>query len=278
MEKSKIGWTDHTWNPWWGCEKVSTECRHCYIGSIIKRSDKSRDPFSGPVRTGDATWKNPRRWDRKAEYTSERPRIFTCSMSDFFHQQADEWRADAWKVIRECKNLDWLILTKRSERIADCLPGDWGDGYSNVWLGVTCGIESSLSRVDELVRIPAHVRFISAEPLLGPIDFSNHLSTGGIDWVITGCEQAHKEKRRRMGLDWVREIDQQCRDANVAHFFKQHYAVNEAGIEIGTPVTNGILDGIAHQDWPRRGLSNEDEIIELDTWGAWHHQPVQIAE
>jgi protein gp37 len=164
-------------------------------------------------------------------------------MSDFFHNGADEWRPEAWNVIRECNQLDWLIVTKRPELVADRLPADWDDGYANVWLGVTCGIEDSLSRVEILKSLPARVRFISAEPLLGPIDLAPYLKDGGIDWVISGCESAAKDKRRPMEMDWVRDIDRQCREANVAHFFKQRYE----GTRL---VYDGVIDGEVRQEFP----------------------------
>jgi len=241
-ENSKIGWTDHTMNFWWGCNKVSAECHRCYIGPIMQRA--GRVPFNGPMRT--VNWKAPFKWERRAQETGQRYRIFTCSMSDFFHPGADQWRPEAWDVIRVCPNLDWLILTKRPEHIPDRLPSDWGDGYPNVWLGVTCGVRSSLSRLPLLQQIPAHIRFVSAEPLLERINFRPYLD-GRLHWLITGCEQAGKGKRRLMYLNWVRDIDRQCREAGIAHFFKQRYD----GTQI---VFDGLLDGVVRQEWPSTGL------------------------
>lgn len=237
-ENSGIGWTDHTQNFWQGCHKVSAECTHCYIDGIMRRAGKM--PFGGPIRT--KNWDNPHRWERQAKEQGRRFRVFTCSMSDFFHPGADEWRPEAWDVIRQCPSLDWLVLTKRPELIVDRLPADWGDGYPNVWLGVTCGIASSLHRLDTLKAIPAALRWVSAEPLLGPIDFRPYLE-GTIQWIITGCEQAGLGKRREMDIGWVRDIDQQCRDAGIAHFFKQRYE----GTHI---VHDGLVDGKVCQAWP----------------------------
>lgn len=237
MKNSGIGWTDHTFNFWIGCTKVSEECRHCYIDGIMRRAGKV--PFAGPMRT--KHWDAPGRWQRQAERSGERYRVFTCSMSDFFHPGADEWRDEAWRVIRDCPSLDWLVLTKRPELILDRLPADWGGGYPNVWLGVTCGIEASLPRLDILRQIPARLRWISAEPLLGPLDLRPYLQD--FSWVITGCEQAGFDKRRAMETEWVRDIDQQCRGFEVAHFFKQRY--DETRI-----VHDGVLDGVVRQEWP----------------------------
>jgi len=225
-------------NFWWGCNKVSAECTHCYIDGLMRFA--GRIPFNGPMRT--VNWSNPHRWERQAVQQGCRFRIFTCSMSDFFHDGADEWRPEAWEVIRQCPNLDWLILTKRPELIVDRLPADWGDGYPNVWLGVTCGMATSLYRLDILKDIPARLRWVSAEPLLGPIDFRPYLD-GSFQWIITGCEQAGVGKRRAMNLDWVRDIDQQCRVAGIAHFFKQRYESTKI-------VHDGLLDGEVRQAWP----------------------------
>lgn len=238
-ENSKIGWTDHTHNFWWGCNKVSEECRHCYIAPIMRRG--GFEPFNGPMRT--KNWAAPFKWNRHAEGLAERPRIFTCSMSDFFHPGADKWRSEAWEVISECRNLNWLILTKRPELIEDRLPSDWGLGYSNVWLGVTVGCRKSLRRARILRQIPAAIRFISAEPLLEELDLSPYLSN--FHWVITGCERAKKGERRIMSLDWVRDVDQQCKAARIPHFFKQYYLNDE-----GVPREDGRLDNRVIQEWP----------------------------
>lgn len=239
-ENSKIGWTDHTHNFWWGCNKVSEECRFCYIDGIMRRG--GHEPFKGPMRT--KNWSNPRKWNRLAEVRASRLRIFTCSMSDFFHPGADDWRNDAWNIIKECEWLDWLILTKRPELIEARLPNDWGTGYENVWLGTTAGCRESLARVEILTEIPAAVRFVSAEPLLEPIDFRPYLDS--IDWIITGCERAKKGNRRLMDLEWVREIDEHCRAASVPHFFKQYYIADS-----GVPCEDNKLDGKLRQEWPR---------------------------
>ena len=239
-ENSKIGWTDHTHNFWWGCNKVSEECRFCYIAGIMRRG--GHEPFNGPMRT--KIWSKPAKWNRLAEANASRQRVFTCSMSDFFHTDADDWRPDAWRIIGDCDWLDWLVLTKRPEAITQRLPDDWGNGYSNVWLGVTAGCRTSLDRIETLVEIPAALRFVSAEPLLESIDLRPFLPS--IDWVITGCEREKKGRRRLMDLEWVRDIDAQCQSAGVPHFFKQYYREDQ-----GIPCENGMLDGVLRQEWPR---------------------------
>lgn len=238
MKNSKIGWTHHSWNPWWGCNKVSAACLHCYIAQIMRRS--GNEPFHGPKRT--KTWKDPLKWNRQAAKAGTRRRVFTCSMSDFFHPGADAWRDEAWEIIRQCENLDWLILTKRPELIRDRLPRDLGDGYPNVWLGTTIEDQSQIKRLDILSKIPAAIRFVSAEPLLGPVRFGRRIHK--LDWVITGCERAAKGKRREMNDDWVRSIRDECDVAGVALFHKQYYQ----GTKL---VFDGEIDGVARQSWPR---------------------------
>lgn len=242
---SKIGWTHHTMNFWWGCHKVSEECRHCYIGGIMRRG--GYQPFQGPMRT--KHWSAPHRWNKQAAKTGSRFRIFTCSMSDFFHPEADAWRGEAWDIIRDCEHLDWLILTKRPELALERLPSDWSEGYANVWLGVTAGCRASLSRLPILNSLPASVRFVSAEPLLESLDLSPYL--GWVDWVITGCERAAKGKRKIMDLGWVQAINNQCSAANVPHFFKQAY-VDDRGVPCETP----LLDGQIVQQFPQTTSRN----------------------
>ncbi len=242
-KNSKIGWTTHSHNFWWGCHKVSPECLKCYIDAIMRRAGK--EPFKGPMRTSAATWRQPYVWDRAAARAGERHRVFTCSMSDFFHPGADAWRPEAWRVIRDCPNLDWLVLTKRPELAKDRLPPDWGDGYPNVWLGVTCGCSKTLGNLTHLRHLPAVVKFVSAEPLLERMDFRPYL--GWLDWVITGCERAKKGERRLMDPDWVRDIDAQCKAAGKCHFFKQAYVEDR-----GVPCEEPLLDGAVVQQVPSR--------------------------
>lgn len=221
-ENSRIGWTHHTMNFWWGCHKVSPECANCYIGPIMKRG--GREPFAGPMRTSNALWRNPGKWNRHAERLGERRRVFTCSMSDFFHDGADAWRGEAWRVIRETPSLDWLILTKRIERAAECLPDDWGpDGYPNVWLGVTAGVSDSLRRLDSLEQIPAAVRFLSAEPLLEELDITPWAFW--LDWVIGGGESGGNRRERPVGL-YV-DLWGQCERFGIPFFMKQDTAYRD---------------------------------------------------
>jgi len=243
---STIEWTDHTWNPWQGCTKVSPACTNCYMFRGMKRygKDGSIVRRSAP-QTFDLPLKRTRAGDYKIPAGSK---VFTCSWSDWFHQQADEWRADAWDIVRQRPDLIFQIVTKRTERIADCLPPDWGDGWPNVWLIATVENQHWADiRIPQLLSVPAHVRGLSIEPMLGPIDlgfnriwcrdckkfhrqvtwneaspcfrgeaYLQHM----IDWVITGGETG--PGARPWHPDWRRDIHQQCTDYGVAYFHKQH--------------------------------------------------------
>jgi protein gp37 len=244
-ERTSIEWTDATANFWRGCDKVSPGCAECYMFRDQRRY--GRDP-SVVVRCSPVTFNAPLslRWRAQAAELLERERrrlrVFTCSWSDFFHEDADPWRADAWDVIRACPEYDWQILTKRPELVLERLPPDWGDGWPHVWLGVSIENRRFVHRADQLRALPAAVRFISAEPLLGPLLAPWHhfvdagracavrewpdgfdgpsLNLDEIDWLIVGGESGGPLRRRlieELGaprsdrVQWVRELRDECR-------------------------------------------------------------------
>lgn len=168
-EQSSIQWTNATVNFWTGCKKVSAGCKYCYM--FRDQTRYGRDP-ENVKRTSPKTFNAALHWN-------EPKLIFTCSWSDFFIEQADEWRADAWDVIRETPHHTWQILTKRPERIMECLPPDWGDGWPNVWLGVTVEDSRSVDRMIIMKNIPAKLKFVSFEPLLESI--KDRLL---MDWIV----------------------------------------------------------------------------------------------
>lgn len=200
---SAIEWTEATWNPWHGCKKVSPGCAHCYM-----YRDKARygqDPSE--IMRGKTTFHLPLRW-------KEPKLIFTCSWSDFFIEEADPWRSEAWSVIRATPQHQYQILTKRPERIATQLPADWP--LPNVWLGVSVENPRFYSRIEILREISAPVRFLSLEPLLaGMAD----LPLKGISWVIVGGESG--PRARPMKPEWVCDVRDQCLRSEIPFFFKQ---------------------------------------------------------
>jgi len=179
------------------------------------------------------TWKDPFRWQREAERADRQELIFTCSWSDWFHEDADEWREEAWAIVKECPNLVFQILTKRPTRIEEHLPADWGTGYQNVWLGVSIESNRYVNRAKILKSVPAQVRFISAEPLLGPLP---GLDLEGIDWLIVGGESG--PSFRPINSDWARDLRDRAVATGVPYFYKQSSALRTE--------TETLLDG---EEW-----------------------------
>jgi protein gp37 len=172
--------------------------------------------------------------------------VFTCSWSDWFIEAADAWRDDAWDVIRTRPALNFQILTKRPENIIDRLPADWGEGWPNVWLGVSAEDQKHADlRIPVLRDVPAAVRFASLEPLLGPVVIPDR---SDLDWVIVGGESGPGS--RPMKLDWAREIRDQCDAEDIAFFFKQWGAHDEVGSKVGKRKSGCELEGIERKDFP----------------------------
>jgi protein gp37 len=188
------------------------------------------------VRRSKTKFADPLKW-------AEPRMVFTCSWSDWFHEAADAWRDEAWDIIRRTPHLTYQILTKRPERIAEHLPwGAYGDPWPNVWLGVSVENARWLERVRILRTIPATVRFISAEPLLGPLHTLGAV-LGGIHWVIAGGESGAQQ--RPCDLDWLREIRNACAATGTAFFLKQLGGHPDARSH-----EKAILDGRTHTEFP----------------------------
>jgi len=218
--KTGIEWADMTWNPWMGCHKVSQGCKNCYM--FREQAQYGHDP--NIVRRSKTTFNAPLKWPESAK-------VFTCSWSDFFIEEADPWRDEAWDIIRKTPHLTYQILTKRPENIPDMVPEDWGTGWPNVWLGVSAEDQANADkRIPLLLDMPAAIKFVSAEPLLGPImlwsGLPNPTEIGNyqmlidvLDWIIVGGESG--PNCRPMNPDWARSIRDQCKEAGVAFFMKQ---------------------------------------------------------
>jgi protein gp37 len=260
-ENSKIEWTDHTFNPWVGCTKVSPGCDHCYAESWAKRAGKSAGVTWGGERrrTSAANWEQPRRWNAQAHKEGRRYRVFCSSLADVFDNQVPaQWRAELFALIDATPNLDWLLLTKRIGNVREMVL-DMGrvmrmhnDTFDpvlprNVWLGATIVNQQEADRdIPKLLAVPARVRFLSIEPLLGPVDLrrlvqkaAEHPERGqppvsidalrgwyggagdpaSIDWVIVGGESG--PGARPMSPDWARSLRDQCARAGVPFLFKQ---------------------------------------------------------
>lgn len=261
-EATGIEWADHTFNPWVGCTKVSPACDHCYAEDWAKR-------FKGPAwgkerrRTSAANWKQPLKWNREAaafrEMHGRAPMVFCASLADVFDNQVpEEWRRDLFDLIGETPELVWLLLTKRPQNIAKMMPPDnfRSPPWFNVWLGTTVENQAEADRrIPHLLSVPAAKRFLSCEPLLGPVDlravrgreherdridaltgcelmydpdydgqpdeFAYVNVSGGprIDWIIAGGESGREA--RPSHPDWFRGLRDQCAAAGVPFFMKQ---------------------------------------------------------
>jgi protein gp37 len=254
---SAIEWTHHTFNPWWGCTKVSPGCKYCYAETWARRVGQDVWGARAPRRElSDPYWHQPLAWDAEAVRLKERRRVFCASMADVFEDRRDldAKRARLWPLIEQTPHLDWLLLTKRPQNVARLAPfgGRWPD---NVWLGATAENQKWLDkRMLELAAIPAKVLFLSCEPLLGPLDFSRWVDDARrgdrrlVDWVIAGGESGHHA--RPAHPEWFTSIRNQCVDAGIRFHFKQWGNWR--------PVTPEQVNGYRHRILFR---SNGDKII-----------------
>lgn len=263
-ENSKIEWTDHTFNPWIGCTKVSPACAHCYAeNSPASRFGGVRwGPGQPRKRTAASNWKQPVTWNRKAEAAGVRPRVFCASLADVFDDAVPvEWRRDLLHLIDDTPHLDWLLLTKRPADVPRLLSQVSNGAVEdfrhmpNVWLGTTVEDQRRADeRLDDLLNVPARVHFVSAEPLLGPLDLRRWF--GGLDWVIAGGESGHGA--RPSHPDWYRSLRDQCEVAGVAFHFKQwgEFGPTSSSTRVervGKAAAGRILDGRTHDGLPSLG-------------------------
>lgn len=252
-ENTKIEWADHTFNPWTGCTKISPACDHCYAESWSKRAGDrvgKWGPGAPRVRTTVANWKQPERWNAEAERLGVRYRVFCASLADVFDNEVPpEWRDDLATLILSTPCLDWLLLTKRIGNAGEMLGAMFLDGPpDNVWIGASITSQAEADRdIPKLLGVPAAKRFLSMEPLLGPVSIADipdplggvclkplvglrwvgngqgrctARSAGGrIDWVIVGGESG--PNARPMHPDWARSLRDQCQAAGVPFLFKQ---------------------------------------------------------
>ena len=262
-EKTEIAWTDSTYNPWWGCTKVGAGCDNCYAAALDKRTGGNH--FAGfsitaepPKNLSDAYWQKPLQWQRKAERTGTRHKVFCGSMCDWADKNGDPaQRERLWDLIRATPNLDWQLLTKRASNIKKHLPADWGNGYPNVWLGVTVeNRRQGLRRMEMLKAIPAQVRFLSIEPLLEDL---GSLDLSGIGWVIVGGESG--AKARAMQPAWVDNVWHWCNIHRVPFFFKQWGAWGEDSKRRSVAANGSLYQGREFKEFPRK--QDQDTLTNL---------------
>ncbi|KVO05601.1 hypothetical protein WJ69_23155 [Burkholderia ubonensis] len=304
-ENSNIEWTDHTFNPWIGCTKVSPACDHCYA----ERSTPSRalgvewGAHAARRRTAPENWNLPRRWNARHEAFAaqhgRRQRVFCASLADVFDNSVDpEWRRDLFDLIEHTPNLDWLVLTKRIGNVASMLREIGIDRLAdNIWLGATIANQDEADRdIPKLLTVPARVRFLSMEPLLGPVALPRFCACGcnkplaqavreamdgpsalnrgqteaeirstlGIDWVIAGGESG--PGARPMHPNWARSLRDQCSAAGVPFLFKQwgEWHTDAILLSTGEPVFRQFG---SFQEWVNKASTWVNGGICLDRHG-----------
>jgi protein gp37 len=224
MENSKIEWTDHTFNPWIGCTRVSPGCAHCYAEyTWDKRYGRVRWG-KGQARSLTKTWGDPPRWHvaalRDSDTLDHRPRVFCASLADYFDEEVpQEWRDRLFRLVERCHALDWLLLTKRPENAAQLWPDSWllEGTPAHVWGGVSVENQEWADRRRALFEsLPASVKFVSYEPALGPVDWSGWEF---VDWMIVGGESG--AGARYFDSRWAADTLDWCRSNGIAFFMKQ---------------------------------------------------------
>lgn len=274
---SKIQWTDATFNPWIGCQKVSPGCKHCYAAenTFVRIQRKEDRELWGPPATSerhvtsDANWRKPLAWDRKAQRRGEPALVFCASLADVFEDNPVlvDPRLRLFELIEATPNLIWQLLTKRPENVMDMIPLPWRSSLpENVWVGTS--VENQVAgheRIEALAAVPARVRFLSCEPLLGgvslypwlnqrPDEWRGLLHRSAIQWVIVGGESG--PDARPLDVWWVRSLVHECQVAGVSAFVKQ----------LGSNVRDPAATSAAHYEhdvcWPR-GTETDGHAIHL---------------
>lgn len=295
-QNSSIEWTDHTFNPWKSCSRISPGCEHCYAEAMANRFGWGWGPTAERKRTSAENWRKPYRWRKGARERGVRARVFCASVADIFDDHpsiAQEWRDLLWTTIQDTGDwLDWLLLTKLPQNILKLWP--WGiQPPKQVWIGTSVESEEYTKRIPYILEIKATVRFVSYEPALGPVKWARWISgncttcgepcreyhettsihfpcgferTRGIDWLIVGGESGHAA--RPMNVEWIKEVIDAGMAFNIPVFVKQFgampYHSDERFAAVSKHVDNGVL-------W--RPL----ELIQLrskkggdmDEWPAW---------
>lgn len=283
-ENTAIEWADHTFNPWTGCTKVSPGCDHCYAESWAKRSGTVQWGEAPRRRTTPANWGLPVKWNAQAEREGRRFRVFCASLADVFDNAVtQEWRQDLMSLIVRTPHLDWLLLTKRignaRRMLSDASMHDGllltaNDEYrppENLWLGATVVNQEEADRdIPKLLAVNARVRFLSMEPLLGPVSLrwlaawpenangrhaehpsgrTDHLDgLRRIDWVIVGGESGHSA--RPMHPEWARSLRDQCAAAGVPFLFKQWGEWSPGYAEHGNDLGYDTIVNAKQHEWP----------------------------
>jgi protein gp37 len=203
------------WNPWHGCKKISEGCDNCYMYYL----DKLRDADGAEIYRTKSGFDYPLHTDRRGNYkihSGEMIRV--CMTSDFFLEEADKWRSDVWDIIRLRSDVIFFLLTKRPQRVRECLPEDWGDGWENVFFNVTCENQRRADeRIPLLLELPFRHKGIMCAPFIGEIHIESYLATGQIQQVICGGE--NYDGARPCNYEWVKSLRRQCEPLDIPFTF-----------------------------------------------------------
>ncbi len=226
------------WNPWHGCKKISEGCRNCYMYYLDNQRDKN-----GSYIYRTQSFNYPLQKDRSGSYKIKSGELIrVCMTSDFFLPEADKWRMEAWNIIRQRPDVKFFLLTKRPQRVLESLPSNWGDGWENVWLNVSCEDQKNADeRLPILLELPFKHKGFFAAPLIGSLDVEKYLDSGLIEQVIAGGE--NYDGSRPCNFDWIKSLSEQCKRHDVRFCF----------IETGT---NFIKDGKLYR-LPDKAIQSE---------------------
>lgn len=208
---------DKTWNPWHGCHKCSEGCQNCFVYVLDQRYGRD----TNKVLKNESSFKAPLAKDKNGNYKIKSGDfVRVCMTSDFFLEEADEWRCEAWKIIRQRPDVTFSLLTKRAERIKANLPEDWGDGWDNVQIAVSTENQKRADeRIPYLLDVPCKSRWISVKPFIGEINLEKYLATGKIYTVLAGGENYRGS--RPLYYEWIKSLHEQCVRTNVPLIFAQ---------------------------------------------------------
>lgn len=285
---SKIEWTDHTFNPWVGCSKVSPGCNNCYAEELMDHRYHKAEwgPQGTRTVTSASNWRLPIKWNKQAEKEGVRRRVFCASLADVFEDrpELEAPRQRLFDLIQKTPYLDWLLLTKRPQNIRMQVL-DIGT-FENVWLGVSVEDQKRADeRIPLLLKVPAKVRFLSCEPLLGPVNLRPWLQThddrcdparvcsgcnesrGELHWVIVGGESG--ANARPMRADWARSLRDQCRGERVSFFFKQWGEWVPSSMCPPCPDTGTYAFMADKTVMVRVGKKNAGRLLDGEEWSQW---------
>ena len=234
------------WNPWHGCRKVSEGCEHCYMYYL----DSLRDKNGADIYRTKAGFRYPLSKDRAGRWKVKSGEMLrVCMTSDFFLEEADPWRAEAWDIIRQRPDVKFFLLTKRPERVAACLPEGWGDGWENVFFNVTCENQRRADeRIPILLDLPFRHKGIMCAPLIGPVDVGRYLDTGQIEQVLADGE--NYDGARPCHYEWVKALSDACRERDITFVFcgcgrrfvkdGKTYALETPGLQSSQAAKSGL--------------------------------------